>query len=576
MVTKTIGRALISSIAPMGAGIEDFRRLREKGYEYVDKTLLIKRFLDNPCTAALFTRPRRFGKTLALSMLRHFFEIGTDPAIFEGLEIMRYKVLVEEHMGKYPVISISLKDVHGATMQIARGNLAYAIRKEANRLGFLENSSALSNAAKEEYRRLSTVEGNDVRLHESLALLLDLLEKHFSKQAILLIDEYDVPLEKSWHEGYYDEMLGFIRLLFNLALKGNNSLEFAILTGCLRVSKENIFTGVNNFRPFGISHPRYASCFGFTESETESLLESRGLLHRISEVREWYNGYNFAGTKIYCPWDIVSFCDDAYDNPSAQLQPYWMNTSENAIVKQLADIAGQSARNDIGTLIDGGVIAKKINEQLSYSEIGNSIENVWSVMHATGYLTARRAIEGGKQELAIPNESVRLIFAEQIEEWFKIRVAANTAAISAMQHAFANGDGIAAEAAANELLADFISSRDYSSKEASKESFYHGLLLGALADMQGWHVTSNSESGFGFWDIAARRVVYKSQAFAIEIKYARSEEALKEASEAAIKQIEDRQYWRRMEREGASSIWLFGAAFYKKHCCISSKQLELR
>ena len=559
--------------APIGAGIEDFKRLREEGYVYVDKTALIKLFLENPCSVALFTRPRRFGKTLALSMLQHFFEIGTDPTLFNGLEIMESKSLIDAHMGKYPVVSISLKDVQGTSIEMARSNFALAIRTEARRLRLLSSSSILSNKEKQEFEWLEGVQGDDKRLHESLLLLTQLLEKHFGKRAILLIDEYDAPLDASWQYSYYEEMLAFIRSLFSLSLKGNNSLQHAILTGCLRVSKESIFTGVNNFRPFSITHPRYSSCFGFTELETRELLGSRGLLHRLGEAREWYDGYNFAGTQLFCPWDIICFCDDAIENSNSKPQPYWMNTSENSIIRKLADMAGQAARIEIGELIEGGTIEKDINEQLTYSSITQTIDNVWSVMHATGYLTALKQLESGKYTLALPNKSVQQIFTQQVNEWFAGRVASNNKALSALRSAIADGNGSAAQLAANDLLADFISSRDYAAKESRKESFYHGLLLGALADLKGWTIASNEESGYGFWDIAAKNRNL-AKAFIIEVKYAESESSLESASAAAIKQIEARQYWRKLVLDRAREIMLYGASFHKKECCISYKMLE--
>ncbi|MCL1803078.1 MAG: ATP-binding protein [Eubacteriaceae bacterium] len=565
----------MDSNSPTGSGIEDFKKLREKEYAYVDKTALIKRFLENPCAVALFTRPRRFGKTLAMSMVRHFFEIGTDPALFRGLEIMDDESIVEAHMGKYPVAAISLKDTQGSSMKMARGNLAFAIRAEASRLDYLLDSSLLNRYDKDEFERLISIQGNDDRLHESLAILTQLLNKHFGKPAILLIDEYDVPLDKAWQHEYYDEMLIFIRSMFSLALKGNSSLEFAMLTGCLRVSKESIFTEVNNFSPYSIGHPLYSDSFGFTEAETSEVLASRGLSNRMDDVREWYDGYCFAGTQIYCPWDVVKFCDDAKINQNAPPQPYWMNTGGNAIIKQLANMAGQSAKEEIGTLVDGGSIVKRINDQLSYSDLEQTIDNIWSFMYAAGYLTAINGLKDGRHELAIPNESVRRIFVEQIGEWFKSRVAANTTALSSLRHAFSEGDSNAAQTAMCELLIDFISARDYSAKENKKESFYHGLLLGALADMEGWSVSSNEESGYGFWDISAKNNKNTRQAFIIEAKYSDSLASLKSASDSAIEQIEARKYWKKLAKDGARDIWLYGAAFFKKDCCISSKHMSL-
>ena len=561
------------SNGPIGAGVEDFKRYREKGYAYVDKTAMIKRMVDNPCAVALFTRPRRFGKTLAISMLRHFFEIGASPEIFNGLEIMDEMDVVKAHMGKYPVVSISLKDVQGPSMLMARGNLALAIRTEAKRFGFLSESGKLNNFEKSDYSRLVSIQGSDERLHESPLLLTQLLEKHFGKPAILLIDEYDVPLDKSWQNSYYDEMLLLVRSMFSLALKGNDSLEFAALTGCLRVSKESIFTEVNNFIPFSINNELFSDSFGFTEAETEGLLADKGLKHRMGEVREWYDGYNFAGTQIYCPWDVIRFCYDAQTNPSVKLKPYWMNTGGNAIIKQLANAAGQSAREEIGSIIDGNSIFKRVNEELTYSDM-DRIDNIWSVMHAAGYLTSTSSLDDGWHELVIPNESVKRIYLEQIDEWFQSRVAANETAISALRNAFASGDASSAEAAANEILIDFISARDYSAREGKKEAYYHGLLLGALADMQGWHISSNEESGYGFWDIAAKHALNKI-AFIIEVKCSSSEEALVEASKAALAQIEERQYWNKLSKAGAVDIMLYGAAFYKKECRIVSKRLEL-
>ena len=560
--------------AKLPMGIENFREMRTGGFYYVDKTGLIKDFLENSAYVSLFTRPRRFGKTLTMSMLKYFFETGSDSMLFDGLEISKEKKLCEEYMGKFPVISISLKDVAGENLDAAKRILRSVLGDEAVRFSFLEESDRLTESERQQYKKLIELDDrgeyamSDEVLSKSLLTLSRFLQKHFGRNTIVLIDEYDVPLDKAYQSGYYDGMVSLIRTLFGRVLKTNDSLQFAVLTGCLRISKESIFTGLNNFKVYTIKDVRYREYFGFTDTEVRQMLEYYGFADRYSAVREWYDGYMFGNLEIYCPWDVINYCGDLRDGSITEPQNYWVNTSSNDIIRKFLSKAKTSDRNDIEQLINGGSIKKIIRQELTYRDLDSDPENLWSILFTTGYLTQRGAQEGELTELVIPNKEIQWIFVRQIREWFKWETQKNMEKLESFCRAFQENDTTAIEEGFNAYLKKTISIRDTSVRKEMKENFYHGILLGLFGSMDGWEVRSNAESGDGYSDISIE-IEEQETGIIIELKYA-EKAAFDTACQEALKQINDRGYEERLVDDGMTTIRKYGIACYKRRCRVIS------
>ena len=557
-------------------GIDGFEKIRKNDFYYVDKTLFIKELLENWGEVNLFTRPRRFGKTLNMSMLKSFFEAGNDPALFEGLKIIQEKELCEKYMGKFPVISISLKSVDGLTFEAARAALQGTIGREASRFQFLLESGQLTGTDKDSYRRLIHVgtgsqavyDMTEAVLTESLRTLSDLLEKHYGQKVILLIDEYDVPLDKAFQSGYYTEMVSLLRNLLGNALKTNDSLHFAVLTGCLRISKESIFTGLNNLKVHTISDLRYDEYFGFTDADVDELLESYGLSSCKDTIRDWYDGYRFGDTDVYCPWDVINYCDELLAAPRTPPKNYWANTSGNDLIRRLLKEADLTTKDEVEELLNGGQITKQLKQELTYREIDDSIENVWSVLYATGYLTGRN-VEGDDADLFrlwIPNGEIQKLFYELVKDWFRKMTRSDISRINRFCAAFTAGDTDTIREMLNAYLWESISVRDTAVRRNMKENFYHGMLLGLLQNQRGWMVKSNVETGEGYSDISI--LTADRLGIVIELKYA-DDRNLAKACREALKQIEEKKYAEGLKRRRVIKIMKYGIAFYEKECMVA-------
>ena len=556
-------------------GLDSFEKIRTNDFYFVDKTLLIQELLQNWGEVNLFTRPRRFGKSLNMSMLKSFFEVGSDPALFDGLKIMQEKALCEEYMGKFPVISISLKSVDGLNFKAASSALRTVIGNEAGRFRFLRESSRLDADNKKAYDRLIqvTMESDasyamsDATLADSLNTLSLLLSKHYGQKVILLIDEYDVPLDKAFQAGYYEEMVSLIRNLLGNALKTNDSLYFAVLTGCLRISKESIFTGLNNLKVHTISDVRYDEFFGFTNSDVDELLEFYGLSSYKNMIRDWYDGYRFGDTEVYCPWDVINYCDELLANPSAPPQNYWANTSGNDLIRRLLKRADLSTKNELEQLLNGGQVIKRIKQELTYREIDDSVENVWSMLYATGYLTGKYVDQADANifKLWIPNGEIRSLFADLVEDWFKEVTRADSERINRFCAAFPAGDVTTIQEMLSDYLWDSISVRDTAVRSSMKENFYHGMLLGLLQSQGDWLTRSNAEMGEGYSDISI--CTRERIGIVIELKYA-DDGNLEAACNAALNQIEERKYAEGLKRQSMKTILKYGIAFCAKECMV--------
>ena len=553
-------------------GIENFEEIRRNNsYYYVDKTGLIRDLLKSRGKVNLFTRPRRFGKTLNMSMLKCFFEMGADKTLFDGLAISKETALCEECMGKFPVVFISLKDVDGLTFKEAYGKLHEIIQKEIRRLYFLTESSKLSEMDKQAFNKLASTD-EEVEIQKSLALLTELLYKHYGQKTILLIDEYDVPLDKAFQHGYYKEMASLIRGLFSPALKTNDFLQFAVLTGCLRVSKESIFTGLNNFKVLSITDSRFDEHFGFTDAEVKKLLEDYNLLDHYKEAKEWYDGYRFGNVDVYCPWDVLNYVDLLHNDPHAEPQAFWINSSGNDLVKRFVDKADKTTQGEIERLIAGEAIEKAVRLELTYDEIDNSIDNVWSVLFTTGYLTQTGEVERGVYKLVIPNREVREVFILQIQEWFKKTVVQDEKPMQAFCRAFLSGNAEEIQKRLTIILGKMISILDTKARDEQKENFYHGLLLGLLRSDPTWSILSNAESGDGFSDILIEPED-PDAGIVIEVKYSPTLSGMESACEAAIEQIKSKRYDEHLRNEGRENITAFGIAFCKKRCRVCFEKL---
>ena len=557
-------------------GIDGFEKIMTNDFYYADKTLFIKELLQNWGEVNLFTRPRRFGKSLNMSMLKCFFEVGADPALFDGLKIMQEKELCEKYMGKFPVISISLKDVDGRDFESASAALRTIIGNEAARFRFLNSSDRLTDDEKESYAQLTEVgssQGGIYTMTEkvaaaSLKTLSQLLSRHFGQKVILLIDEYDVPLDKAFQSGYYDEMLSLMRNVLGNALKTNDSLYFAVLTGCLRISKESIFTGLNNLKIHTISDVRYDEYFGFTNSDVDELLEFYGLSSYKGVIRDWYDGYRFGDTDVYCPWDVINYCDELLAAPSAPPKNYWANTSGNDLIRRMLKNANLTTKNEVEELLNGGQITKRIKQELTYSEIDDSIENVWSVLYATGYLTGKHMEQADADifMLWVPNGEIRKLFYELAEDWFREVTRSDTPKITGFCAAFPAGDAMTIQEMLEDYLWDSISVRDTAVQKKMKENFYHGMLLGLLQNQDNWLVKSNAETGEGYSDISIQTP--ERTGIVIELKYA-EDGNLEKACKEALAQIEEKKYAEGLKRRGMKKILRYGIAFYEKECMVA-------
>lgn len=560
-------------------GIEDFQEIREEGFYYVDKTKLIEQLLQNWGKVNLFTRPRRFGKTLNMSMLRYFFEFGSDPQLFDDLYISQNKELCEKYMGKFPVIFLSLKNVEGLTFEKARYKLIKLISLEAERFHFLKYSDRLTDNEKERYSALVYLKDgkyfmDEECLESALQTLSELLFRHYGQKTIILIDEYDVPLDKAYQHGYYKEMVALIRALFGEALKTNNFLQFAVLTGCLRISKESIFTGLNNFKVLSIADARFEEQFGFTQDEVLSLLETYHLEEHLLETKEWYDGYHFGTADIYCPWDVINHVDRLNGEPGAKPQSYWLNTSGNELVKRFIDKANKTTRDEIERLIAGEPIDKFVRLELTYDEIDHNIDNLWSVLFTTGYLTKIGMTEQGAYKLVIPNKEVREVYKMQIQEWFKNAVLSNVEQLTDFWKTLEDGDTESIEKYMNKTLSNSISVFDTKAREQEKESSYHTLLIGLLTGNSDWLVKSNVEAGDGFADIIVE-TEDPDAGIIIELKYSREIAGLDKACERAIAQIKDRRYEEYLKNDERHDILLYGMAFCKKRCKVIAERIKI-
>ena len=560
-------------------GIESFEEIRKNEFYYIDKTKLIEQLLENWGKVNLFTRPRRFGKTLNMSMLRSFFEIGTDKSLFNWLYITRNQKLCEEHMGKYPVIFISLKSVEGLTYEEAECEMAELLGNVAEHFEFLSDSDRLSDNDKIRFNGLIGLNSgqcswNKNRLTSSLKLLSQLLYKHYGQKAIILIDEYDVPLDKAFQNGYYREMVSLIRGMLGNALKTNDALQFAVLTGCLRISKESIFTGLNNFKILSITDCRFDEQFGFTEEEVKKLLSYYNQDKHLKETKEWYDGYHFGDADVYCPWDVINYVDSLNASSDAEPQAFWINTSSNELVKRLIYKADRKTKSEIERLVAGEVIEKEIHQELTYDEIDNSIENIWSVLFTTGYLTQDKKAKNGVFSLKIPNEEVRTVYKRQIREWLNTSLRKDTNKLQAFWKDFQEGNSEAIEDYLNRMLDSTISIFDTKGRKGEKENSYHMLLTGLLSTNVDWNVKSNVESGDGFADIIVEPEDYKA-GIIVELKHSATYEGMDKACEEAILQIRDKRYDIYLRNEQRNDILVYGMAFCKKRCRVVARKLAL-
>lgn len=557
----------MAGLKKLPIGIENFEEMRREDFYYVDKSHVIEQLLTQWGKVNLFTRPRRFGKSLNMSMLQSFFEIGKDKTLFDGLRISDNQELCEKYQGKFPVVSVSLKGINGATYEEARRFLIKTINEEARRLSVLSDSTELDETDHELLTQLKKKEMTNDSLVYSIRELTELLEKHYGSKVIVLIDEYDVPLAKANENGYYDEMVLLIRNLFENALKTNNSLKFAVLTGCLRIAKESIFTGLNNFKVYSITDKSFDETFGFTDAEVRELLRYYGQEKYYETVKEWYDGYRFGNVDVYCPWDVINFCSDHLADPGLEPKNYWANTSGNSVISHFIDSVGKPqklTRMELEQLVNGGIVQKEINFELTYKELYSSIDNLWSTLFMTGYLTQRGEPSGNRYNLVIPNREIRNIITNHILKMFKENVKDDGKTVSDLCDALLNQNPEKVELIFTEYMKKTISIRDTFARKPTKENFYHGLLLGILGFKENWSVMSNRESGDGFGDILIR-IEDEDVGIVIEVKYA-DDENLQGECEKALQQIIDIRYTEALEQEGIHTIIKYGIACYRKKC----------
>ncbi len=562
----------MAELKKLPIGIESFEKMRREDFYYVDKTRLIEQLLSQWGEVNLFTRPRRFGKTLNMSMFQNFFEIGRDSTLFDGLDISKNAQLCEKYQGKFPVVFISLKSVNGNTYEEAVGHLIKIINREARRMQFLLESLKLTQYDKKLFEQLLDREMDEETIACSIQELTELLEKHYDKQVIVLIDEYDVPLSKANENGYYDEMVLLLRNFLGNVLKTNDSLKFAILTGCLRVAKESIFTGLNNFKVYSITDVRFDETFGFTDAEVNKMLEYYGLDKYSETVKEWYDGYRFGNADVYCPWDVINFCSDHLENQKLQPKNYWANTSGNDVINHFIESVNEPqkvTKIELEQLVNGGMVQKEINTELTYKELYSSIDNLWSTLFMTGYLTQRGEADGNRYNLVIPNQEIRNIVTNHILKMFQNTVKADGKMVGEFCDALLKGRTDEVENIFTDYMRKTISVRDTAVQKAMKENFYHGILLGILSFKEDWSVMSNRESGDGFSDILIRSEEADA-GIVIEIKYA-EEGKLEEECEKALNQIVDKRYTEGLAQDGIHKILKYGIACYKKTCKVVLK-----
>ena len=572
-VPRSILRMQMDNKLMLPTGIEDFKEIRTDGYYYVDKTALIEQVLDKRSKVTLFTRPRRFGKTLNMSMLRYFFETGTDSKLFNGLYISQNTELCEKYMGKYPVIAISLKGVDADSYTKAKAQIIKIINREARRHRFLLKSENLDSFDKELLTQLLSRQMEEDTITSSLQELTEVLEAHFSKKVVVLIDEYDVPLAKAYENGYYDKMVLLIRNLFGNVLKTNDSLAFAVLTGCLRIAKESIFTGLNNFKVYSITNTEFDETFGFTNEEVRKMLVYYGLDSHFEEVKAWYDGYRFGNADVYCPWDVVNYCEDHKENTNADLQNYWMNTSGNEVIQHFVDSMNDPhmlTKSELELLVSGDTVVKQVDEMITYKELYSNIDNMWSTLFMTGYLTQRGKEPDGRYHLAIPNREICDCMVRRVLALFKRSVSQNQELLRSFCNAMLASDASTMEHALTEYMGKTISIRDSFAKSI-RENFYHGLLIGILGSQGAWKATSNKESGDGFSDILLE--VNEDDlriGMVLELKYSKTENALDKECDDALQQIEDKNYDQELREKGYTKILKYGIAFYHKKCRVKT------
>ena len=567
----------MGNVLKLPVGMDEFKKIRENNFYYIDKTGLIEQLMNKWGEVNLFTRPRRFGKTLNMSMLKSFFEIGTDKKLFDGLAISQNQELCDAYMGKYPVIFLSLKGVEGLIYDDAVAMFTWMIGSEASRFAFLADSEKLTEGEKAQYLEMTAIRGGKYSMDRnilvsSLKVLSQLLYKHYGQKTIILIDEYDVPLDKAFQNGYYREMVSLIRGIFGQALKTNEYLQFAVLTGCLRVSKESIFTGLNNFEINSIVDIDHDEEFGFTDEEVKKLLADYDRSDRYGVIKEWYDGYRFGNADIYCPWDVINYVKKLLSDPEAEPQAFWINTSGNSLVKRFVDKADRTTKDEIEGLVAGKAIEKNIRLDLTYDEIDNSVDNLWSVLFTTGYLTMTDRAVGGVYKLVIPNREVREVFVSQIQEWFRQTVISDQKPMGALCQAFLDGDAETVQKQLTMILGRMISVLDTKARDEYKENFYHGLLLGLLRSESEWLIRSNRESGDGFSDITVLPED-PDAGIVIEVKYSSSVNGLEKACENAMSQIKERRYDDALREDGRDDILAYGIAFCRKRCVVVCEHL---
>ncbi|WP_455191243.1 AAA family ATPase [Eubacterium ramulus] len=552
-------------------GIEDFEKIRQEDYYYVDKTGMIGDIIRNGAEVTLFTRPRRFGKSLNMSMLEQFFSLNGKPELFEGLQIMGEPELCQKYMGQYPVISLSLKGINAVSYETAFKIAVRGINESAAMVDYLEQSERLTKSDKESYRELLKRDMDEAEFYVSLRELSRLLAKHFDKKVIILIDEYDVPLAKAYENGYYDQMIFTMRNFLEQALKTNRNLQFAVLTGCMRISRESIFTGLNNFQVLSISDVGFDEYFGFTDNEVRQLLCYYRQEQSYGSIREWYDGYRFGNVDVYCPWDVLNHCQKLLADPSVQPQNYWINTSSNDVVRRFIEKSDSGmTRQEIEALIAGEEIEKEICQELTYQDMYANIENIWSVLFMTGYLTYHGKPENNRFCLAIPNLEIRNIFTTQIMEYFRKNVQADGKTLKSFCDALEQGDDETVEEILQQYLKKTISIRDTFVQKQMKENFYHGILLGILGIKERWAVSSNRESGDGYSDIVVE-TENSEKGMILELKYAQDGN-LEQACRKALAQTTEVHYAEILEDQGINEILCYGIAFYKKRCMVMCKK----
>lgn len=552
-------------------GIEDFEKIRQEDYYYVDKTGMIGDIIRNGAEVTLFTRPRRFGKSLNMSMLEQFFSLNGKPELFEGLQIMGEPELCQKYMGQYPVISLSLKGINAVSYETAFKIAVRGINESAAMVDYLEQSERLTKNDKESYRELLKRDMDEAEFYVSLRELSRLLAKHFDKKVIILIDEYDVPLAKAYENGYYDQMIFMMRNFLEQALKTNRNLQFAVLTGCMRISRESIFTGLNNFQVLSISDVGFDEYFGFTDNEVRQLLCYYRQEQSYGSIREWYDGYRFGNVDVYCPWDVLNHCQKLLADPSVPPQNYWINTSSNDVVRRFIEKSDSGmTRQEIEALIAGEEIEKEICQELTYQDMYANIENIWSVLFMTGYLTYHGKPENNRFCLAIPNLEIRNIFTTQIMDYFRKNVQADGKTLKSFCDALEQGDAETVEEILQQYLKKTISIRDTFVQKQMKENFYHGILLGILGIKERWAVSSNRESGDGYSDIVVE-TENSEKGMILELKYAQDGN-LEQACRKALAQTTEVHYAEILEDQGINEILCYGIAFYKKRCMVMCKK----